>query len=117
MRSRTGVVVSVTTGLSAALIALVSLVSAVSVFVPYVADAASPMEPLVLEALSPDSLAYQFACYTPVKIISALSQEIRAISSVQTRRSAAVRRAALVFVAALGALAASALALLIVFVA
>lgn len=115
--ARTGVVVSVTAGLSAALIALVSLVSAVSVFVPYVADAASPMEPLVLEALSPDNLASQFASYTPAKIVSALSREIRAISSVQTRRSAAVHRAALIFVVALTALAASALSLLIVFVA
>jgi hypothetical protein len=115
--AQTGVIVSVAAGLAAALIALTSLVSAVSVFVPYVADAASPMEPLALEALTADGLVSHFAGYTPAKIVSALSREIRAISSVQTKRSAVVRRAALIFVTALAGLAASALALLIVFLA
>lgn len=108
---------TVVLGLLGALIAVTSLIQAITVFVPYVVDEASPMEPLAIRALAIDELTSHYASYTPVTIVSALCREIRAISAVQVRRSAAVRRSAITFATALVCLAGSAFTLMAVFLA
>lgn len=104
-------------GVAGAIIAVASLIQAVSVFLPRVVDTTSSMEPLTIESLAADDLTSLHVKYTPATIVSALCREIKAISTVQVKRSAMVRRSTSTFATALMCLAGSACTLMVIFLA
>jgi hypothetical protein len=97
---RVTTVLAIFAGLGGAVVSVLSLLLAIYVFWPRIADATSPMEPLLITATTASTLAWRHRRYSQDDIIIALSREIRAVSEVQIKRSKAVTRSAASFVIA-----------------